>query len=47
MTDARHRDKQPDWTYDEVDSGQAPADRLGDHRSPTALEGWSGGGTSG
>jgi NADH:ubiquinone oxidoreductase subunit F (NADH-binding) len=30
--DLRHDDKQPDWTYDEVDSGQAPADRLGEHR---------------
>jgi NADH-quinone oxidoreductase subunit F len=26
--DARHQAKQPDWTYDAVDSGQAPADRL-------------------
>lgn len=24
--------KQPDWTYDEVDSGQMPAERLGEHR---------------
>ena len=24
--------KQPDWTHDEVDSGQMPAERLGDHR---------------
>ncbi|MEA3021052.1 MAG: NADH-quinone oxidoreductase subunit [Actinomycetota bacterium] len=31
--DERHRDKQPDWTYDDVDSGQAPADRLVDHRT--------------
>ena len=23
------RTKQPDWTYDAVDSGQAPADRYG------------------
>lgn len=30
--DLRHADKQPDWTYDEVDSGQAPADRLTEHR---------------
>jgi NADH:ubiquinone oxidoreductase subunit F (NADH-binding) len=35
--DERHRDKQPDWTYDEVDSGQSPADRLGEHREPEAL----------
>jgi NADH:ubiquinone oxidoreductase subunit F (NADH-binding) len=26
--DERHQAKQPDWTYDAVDSGQAPADRL-------------------
>jgi NADH-quinone oxidoreductase subunit F len=26
--DEHHRDKQPDWSYDPVDSGQAPADRL-------------------
>lgn len=25
--DERHLRKQPDWTYDEVDSGQSPADR--------------------
>lgn len=28
VVDLRHRDKQPDWTYDAEDSGQAPADRL-------------------
>ncbi|MGH9226511.1 MAG: NADH-ubiquinone oxidoreductase-F iron-sulfur binding region domain-containing protein [Acidimicrobiales bacterium] len=33
VLDERFRDKQPDWTYDEVDSGQAPADRFGDHRT--------------
>ena len=27
VVDAHHWDKQPDWTYDAVDSGQAPADR--------------------
>jgi hypothetical protein len=37
--DLRHRDKQPDWTFDPVDSGQAPADRLGEHRSPQPLDG--------
>ena len=26
--DEHHREKQPDWSYDAVDSGQAPADRL-------------------
>jgi NADH:ubiquinone oxidoreductase subunit F (NADH-binding) len=36
--DERHRDKQPDWTYDEIDSGQLPAARLGEHRSPESLE---------
>jgi NADH-quinone oxidoreductase subunit F len=28
VLDARQRDKQPDWTYDEVWSGQSPADRV-------------------
>jgi NADH:ubiquinone oxidoreductase subunit F (NADH-binding) len=37
VLDERHRDKQPDWTYDEVSSGQAPADRLDEHRAPTRL----------
>lgn len=35
--DERHRDKQPDWTYDATYSGQAPADRLGDHRAAEAM----------
>lgn len=35
--DERHRDKQPDWSYDEEDSGQVPAERYGEHRSPQAL----------
>jgi hypothetical protein len=26
--------KQPDWTFNEHDSGQMPADRLDEHRSP-------------
>ena len=26
-------DKQPDWTYDDTDSGQSPADRLTDKRA--------------
>jgi NADH:ubiquinone oxidoreductase subunit F (NADH-binding) len=38
LLDARHRDKQPDWTYDAVDSGQLPAERFGEHRRPEALE---------
>ena len=28
FVDERHLDKQPDWTFDETDSGQSPADRL-------------------
>jgi NADH:ubiquinone oxidoreductase subunit F (NADH-binding) len=39
VVDEHHRDKQPDWTYDEVDSGRAPADRLDEHRQPEALDG--------
>ena len=35
--DERHRQKQPDWSYDAVDSGAAPADRFGEHRDPQAL----------
>jgi NADH:ubiquinone oxidoreductase subunit F (NADH-binding) len=31
--DERHRDKQPDWTYDAEDSGQSPADRLDEKRA--------------
>jgi len=38
VLDEHHRDKQPDWTYDAEDSGQAPADRYDDHRHPLALE---------
>ncbi len=30
--DERHRTKQPDWTYNATYSGQAPAERLDDHR---------------
>jgi hypothetical protein len=30
VVDERHGEKQPDWTYDAEDSGQAPADRLAD-----------------
>ena len=32
VVDSHHEDKQPDWTFDEEDSGVAPADRLSDHR---------------
>jgi NADH-quinone oxidoreductase subunit F len=38
LVDERFRDKQPDWTYDEEYSGQSPADRFGEHRSPDQLE---------
>jgi len=33
VLDEGHLRKQPDWTYDPVDSGQSPADRVGDHRA--------------
>ena len=35
VVDERQRGKQPDWTFDEVDSGQSPADRL-DQRAEEA-----------
>jgi NADH:ubiquinone oxidoreductase subunit F (NADH-binding) len=28
VVDEHHRNKQPDWTFNEIDSGQSPADRL-------------------
>ena len=37
LLDERHAAKQPDWTYSPIDSGQAPADRLGEHREPEPL----------
>ncbi len=37
VVDERHRDKQPDWSYDQVDSGQAPADRFSEHRAHLPL----------
>ncbi len=36
--DERHREKQPDWTYDATDSGKTPAARLGEHREPEPLD---------
>ena len=30
-----HREKQPDWTYDEVPSGQSPADRIDQRKAET------------
>ncbi len=38
VLDERHRDKQPDWSYDEVDSGKTPAERHGEHRAPEPPE---------
>ncbi len=38
LLDERHAAKQPDWTYDAVDSGKAPAARLGEHRNPQPLD---------
>ena len=35
--DEHHRDKQPDWTFDAVDSGKTPAERLGEHREVESL----------
>lgn len=37
--DERFVDKQPDWTYDDVDSGQSPVDRLTDRRADEPTEG--------
>ncbi len=37
--DERHAAKQPDWTYNAVDSGKSPAARLGEHREHEALDG--------
>ena len=34
--DERHRDKQPDWTFDQIYSGKAPADRFAEHRDHDA-----------
>jgi NADH-quinone oxidoreductase subunit F len=36
--DERHRQKQPDWSYDAEYSGTVPAERFGDHRAPESLE---------
>ena len=32
-------EKQPDWTYDEVDSGKTPVERFTDHRAEETLDG--------
>ena len=36
--DERHRNKQPDWTYDAEDSGQSPADRLDQDQGEVDVE---------
>ncbi len=35
--DERHREKQPDWTYDAEYSGKVPAERYGEHRAHQTL----------
>jgi len=35
--DERHREKQPDWSYDEEYSGKVPAERFGEHRAHTEV----------
>ena len=37
VLDEKQAEKQPDWTYDPVDSGKWPADRLDDPRRPQSL----------
>ncbi|MGH9263617.1 MAG: NADH-ubiquinone oxidoreductase-F iron-sulfur binding region domain-containing protein [Acidimicrobiales bacterium] len=37
--DERHREKQPDWSYDAEPSGQVPAERFGEHRARQGLDG--------
>jgi NADH:ubiquinone oxidoreductase subunit F (NADH-binding) len=39
IVDERQRAKQPDWTWDEVDSGQSPADRLDQRMEEEATTG--------
>jgi NADH:ubiquinone oxidoreductase subunit F (NADH-binding) len=36
--DLHHASKQPDWTFEVVDSGKSPAARLGEHRDDEELE---------
>ena len=36
--DVRHRQKQPDWSYGDEDSGKWPAERFDEHRAPKRLE---------
>jgi NADH-quinone oxidoreductase subunit F len=37
--DTSFADKQPDWTYDEVDSGKTPVERFTDHRADPDTDG--------
>lgn len=37
VLDTEQHAKQPDWTFDHIDSGRAPADRLDDHRTHEQL----------
>lgn len=36
--DEHHASKQPDWSFDVVDSGQSPASRFGEHRERRTLD---------
>ena len=36
--DVRHAEKQPDWSFDAIDSGQTPADRLDQYQGDTAAD---------
>ena len=38
VLDARHIEKQPDWTFNPTDSAQAPADRYAEHRRQRPLD---------
>ena len=38
VVDSAFAGKQPDWTYDEVDSGKTPVERFTDHRSDETFE---------
>jgi NADH:ubiquinone oxidoreductase subunit F (NADH-binding) len=37
VVDERHSSKQPDWSYDDIDSGRSPSDRFGEHRAHLPL----------
>ncbi|MEY2583773.1 MAG: NADH-quinone oxidoreductase subunit [Ilumatobacteraceae bacterium] len=38
VVDTMFANKQPDWTYDDVDSGKTPVERFTDHRSEETFE---------